>query len=116
MIVDTRDSSHILWQSGLLLSKQDALPAAVDITGLESFDVIVDNYDGDGNNDSAIFGNARILAGGGSIYLDQAIKSPGCAAFLEGDLNGDCTVNLQDLGILTRRWMECGYPLQSLCQ
>jgi len=73
-----------------------------------------DHWEGDGIADPnspdslvEINGNQEITA----VFADDRKCGDECHPnFLEGDLNHDCLVNLADMAILTKRWLQCTLP------
>jgi len=50
--------------------------------------------------------------------LEAAIEIPTCESigiYLDGDLNQDCVINLQDMAILASDWFLCNDPADSNC-
>jgi len=52
---------------------------------------------------------------GGVEYCLTAFDLSGCDP-IDGDLNGDCRVNIMDLAILSSNWLNCGLQPESRCQ
>lgn len=113
-IVESANTQHILWQSSVMLTGQQAVHTEVNIADINAFDIIVEPYDGDTFCDSVIFANAQVVfQDGGNTYLDEAQGSTWC--ILNADYDGNCKVDLKDFKIFAEDWLKCGYEFQFLC-
>lgn len=113
-ISESGNEQNVLWQSGIMLTGQAAVPVEISVRGIDAFDVIINKYDADTFCDSVIFGNAKIVFQSGSVaYLDEAQGNASCV--FETDVDGDCRVDLNDLFLLAQDWLNCGYTFQFLC-
>jgi hypothetical protein len=113
-LVESANDQHILWQSAVMFTGQQAVHTEVNIAGIEAFDVVVDKYDADTFCDSVIFANAQVVFQDGSnTYLDEAQGSAWC--ILNTDYDGNCKVDLKDFNIFAEDWLRCGYDFQALC-
>lgn len=113
-ICQSDNPQNVLWQSGVMLTGQQAVPVTVNVTGISAFDVIINYYDGNSTCDSVIFGNARVVLQTGTVvYLDEAQGGLVCQSLM--DFDGSCFVDLVDLSIFAEEWLTCGYTFPSLC-
>jgi pimeloyl-ACP methyl ester carboxylesterase len=113
-LVESANDQHILWQSAVMYTGQQAVHTEVNIAGIDEFDVVVDKYDADTFCDSVIFANAQVVFQDGSnTYLDEAQGSAWC--ILNTDYDGNCRVDLKDFNLFAEDWLKCGYDFQALC-
>lgn len=113
-LCESGNVQNVLWQSSVLRTGQQAVPVAINISGRDALDVIIDKYDADNFCDSVIFANARVVfQSGTTVYLDEARGDLAC--FLETDVDGNCHVDLNDLFRIAQDWLECGYEFSYLC-
>jgi len=55
-----------------------------------------------------------VASGHGCIYLDEiSVGNATCSEALDGDINGDCRVNHNDLKVMAEQWLSEGTGLQS---
>ncbi len=88
----------------------------LDTGGTSSFDFFVEVNAGD----TIDFTVGAGTDGGGSdtTPLEAAIEIPTCeniGIYFDGDLNKDCVINLQDLGLIASDWLQCNDPTDSNC-
>jgi len=113
-IVESDNTQNILWQSAVMYTGQQAVHTEVNIAGIDSFDIVIEPYDGDTFCDSVIFANAQVLfQDGGNTYLDEAQGSNWC--ILNIDYDGNCRIDLKDFSAFAEDWLQCGYEFQFLC-
>jgi len=46
----------------------------------------------------------------------NSVDAVTCTDDIPGDLNGDCTLDLRDFGLMAQRWLECNLEYEDLCQ
>lgn len=52
----------------------------------------------------------RAASGNTEVFIDNIVVTA-CQGILNGDLNDDCVVDLQDLGLLASEWLDCNSEL-----
>ena len=75
----------------------------------------------DDQTEPAIYGNTIVWQdsrnGNWNIYaviLDGPAVAQ-CTAAIQGDVNGDCKVDLTDFAVMTAHWLECNLEPQEFC-